>query len=158
MAVYYSFHYTRDAFRVQQVINMGVVEGTKLLNAQEWESVKRGGRAAIEKWIAEKMAYKNAVVVLVGTETSSRPWVRYEITKAWNDKKPLVGVRIHGLATAAGSDPIGKNPFAEINLQGGGTLADFVPLYNPAGSTSQAVYGSISSNMVNWVNSAYKRA
>ncbi|WP_353939677.1 TIR domain-containing protein [Micromonospora sp. b486] len=29
------------------------------------------------------MAYKKAVIVLVGQETASRPWVIYEIEKAW---------------------------------------------------------------------------
>ena len=86
MAVFYSFHYSRDAWRVQQVVNMGALEGQPILNSQEWESIKRQGDRAIEKWIADKMKHKEAVV-LVGSETASRRWVKYEITKAWNDKR-----------------------------------------------------------------------
>ena len=57
------------------------------------------------------MAYKRAVVVLIGQETASRPWVLYEIEKAWNDKKPLLGVRIHGLASmSSGADSRGADP------------------------------------------------
>ena len=97
MAVYYSFHYDRDNWRVQQVMKMGVVEGQPLLNSQTWEEVKRKGKAAIERWIEENMKSKTAVVVLVGAQTSTREWVRYEIIKAWNDKRKLVGIRIHGL-------------------------------------------------------------
>jgi hypothetical protein len=66
MAVFYSFHYARDAWRVQQITNMGAVEGQPILNAQQWEEVKRQGEKAIQNWIARQMKYKSAVVVLVG--------------------------------------------------------------------------------------------
>lgn len=55
-SVFYSFHYDRDAWRVQQIIRMGALEGQPILNAQEWEEVKRKGDAAIKKWIADQMA------------------------------------------------------------------------------------------------------
>lgn len=76
MAVFYSFHYDRDAFRVQQVLNMGQFDGQKILNAQDWEAVKARGNKAIEDWIAEQMLYKEAVVVLVGNETATRKRLR----------------------------------------------------------------------------------
>ncbi len=88
-SVFYSFHYDRDAWRVQQIIQMGALEGQPILNAQQWEEVKRKGDAAIEKWIADQMAYKSAVVVLIGAQTASRPWVRHEIAYAWDNHKPL---------------------------------------------------------------------
>ena len=47
-SVFYSFHYDRDAWRVQQIIQMGALEGQPILNAQQWEEVKRKGDAAIE--------------------------------------------------------------------------------------------------------------
>jgi hypothetical protein len=156
-AVFYSFHYERDAWRIQQVINMGALEGQPILNAQEWEEIKRRGSAAIEKWIDEQMAYKSAVVVLVGAETAERPWVKYEIEFAWERKKPLVGIRINGLADVSGkTDPVGANPFAEVVLPGGGTAGDYVPLHMPSGSDSQAVYASIKQNLTTWVDGAYK--
>lgn len=157
-SVFYSFHYDRDAWRVQQIIQMGRVDGQTILNAQQWEQVKRQGDAAIERWIEDQMSYKSAVVVLVGAQTSSRPWVRHEIAYAWDSRKPLVGVRIHGLADRNGyTDSYGENPFAKVNLKGGGTVGDHVPLYNPSGSNSQGVYADISSNLTTWVDGAYKR-
>ena len=47
-SVFYSFHYDRDAWRVQQIIQMGALEGQPILNAQQWEEVKRKGDAAIK--------------------------------------------------------------------------------------------------------------
>lgn len=158
LAVFYSFHYQRDAWRVQGIMQMGAVEGQPLLNAQEWEAVKRQGKQAIENWVDRQMRYKRAVVVLVGAETACRPWVQYEIRKAWRDRYPLVGIRIHGMADSTGSTGRrGANPFARVPLTGGGTVADHVPLHDPAGRNSQAVYGTVKANLERWVRTAYRR-
>ena len=158
MAVFYSFHYRKDAWRVQQIMNMGKLEGQPLLNSQQWEAVKAKGDAAVRRYIEDNMKYKTAVVVLVGSETADRRWVRYEIAKAWDDRKPLVGIRIHGLADAKGNtDTSGSNPFSSVTLQGGGNVGQYVTLHNPAGGTSQAVYNSIKDNINTWVDAAYKR-
>lgn len=157
MAVYYSFHFKRDAWRVQQIEQMGVLEGQPILNSQDWEKVKAQGDDAIKKWINEKMANKTAVVVLIGAATASRRWVKHEIIKAWNDKRKLVGVHIHGLKDRAGNtDKKGANPFA-IQLDNGQSMASFVPVHDPAGADSKAVYNTISSNIKAWADGGYKR-
>lgn len=157
--VFYSFHYGHDAWRVQKVLQIGAVEGQRLLNSQDWEAVRRRGQKAIQEWIDKQMSYKSTVVVLIGAHTAERPWVEYEITKAWNDKRGLLGVRIHGLADSIGGrDRAGKNPFADVALRGGGTVADHVPVFSPAGSTSAEVYSSIRDNLTRWVDQAYRRA
>jgi MTH538 TIR-like domain (DUF1863) len=158
-SVFYSFHYERDNWRVQEIMKMGALQGQTILNAQQWEEVKRKGEAAIKQWIADQMAYKSAVVVLVGAQTASRPWVLHEIAYAWDNKKPLVGVRIHGLADGNGkTDSYGDNPFSSVKLAGGGNVGTYVPVYNPTGANSQAVYADISANLLTWVDNAYKRS
>lgn len=157
-SVFYSFHYDRDSWRVQQIIQMGALEGQTILSAQRWEEVKRQGDATIKRWIADQMAYKSAVVVLIGAETASRPWVRHEIVHAWHNHKPLVGIRIHGLAGRNGyPDSAGANPFTQVTLKDGGTVGDYVPLYTPSSYYSQMVYADIKTNLTTWVDSAYKR-
>lgn len=154
MAVFYSFHYARDSWRVQQIMNLGSVEGQKLLNAQEWEAVKKKGKDAVEKWIDEKMKYKSAVVVLVGTETANRQWVKYEIAKAWNEKRPLVGIRIHNMKDAAGNKGTqGSSPF-NIALKDGTSMSKYVPLHSPSATDA---YGDIKKNLTTWIDVAYKR-
>lgn len=115
MAVFYSFHYERDVNRVQLIRNMGKIEGQPLLNAQEWERVRAQGASAVKRWIDEQMKYKSVVIVLIGRETESRSWVQYEIQKAWDDKKPLLGIRIHGLSSMGASDVAGPDPFTHIS-------------------------------------------
>ncbi len=155
MAVYFSFYYRRDALRVQQVLNMGQLAGQKILTAQAWETVKAKGDAAVERWIDDEMRYKEAVVVLIGKETASRRWVKYEITKAWNEKKPLVGIRIHGLKDPQqGADTSGPDPFAAVKLPGGGSLAQYVPVHDPGPDA----YKVIEKNLKTWIAGAYRRS
>lgn len=157
-SVFASFYYDGDADRVQQVLKMGAIEGDSLVTAQEWESVKRKTKEAIERWIHDQMLRKSAVVVMVGTDTASRRWVDYEIRKAWNDKRPLVGIRINGLKNLNGrtSRP-GPNPFANVSLKDGTRLDSKVDLHNPVGVDSKAVYKSISDNIDSWIANAKKR-
>jgi hypothetical protein len=137
---------------------MGAITGDSLVTFQEWESVKRQTNAAIEQWIHEQMLRKGAVVVFVGAKTASSDWVDYEIRKAWRDKRPLVGIRIHGLKDLNGhtSRP-GPDPFASVRLDSGWTLDHYVRLHNPNGFDSQAVYRSIATNLDNWIAGAVKQ-
>ncbi len=154
-SIFASFDYAVDNWRVQQVLRMGAIEGDSLVTAQEWESVKRQTNAAIERWIHNQMLRKSAVVVLVGPETASSYWVDYEIRKAWDDNRPLVGIRIHGLQDSnERTSRAGANPFANVKLKNGLTLDQYVTLHNPSGSDSQAVYNSIATNLDRWIAGA----
>ncbi|SEA62911.1 TIR domain-containing protein [Leifsonia sp. 21MFCrub1.1] len=152
--VFFSFRYSLDAWRVAQVKNMGVVEGQQLLTANEWEDVAGGGDAEIQKWIDQEMSGKSCNVVLIGASTAGRKWVNYEFTKAWNDGKGVVGIRIHNLADSSGNTTTaGLNPFAGFAL-GDEKFDEVVKVYNPAGSTSADVYKTISDNIESWVEEA----
>lgn len=158
-SIFASFHYTGDADRVQQVLKMGAIEGDSLVVAQDWESVKYKTDAAIENWIHTQMLRKSAVVVLVGSETASRKWVDYEIRKAWDDRRPLVGIRIHGLKGLDGkTSSRGANPFSKVTLKDGTCLDSRIDLHDPAGVASTDVYKSISDNIDSWIANAKKRA
>ncbi len=155
--VFYSFHYERDVNRVQLVRNINALEGQPLLNAQDWEAVRRRGTQAIVNWIDEQMKYKRAIVVLIGQETVNRPWVIYEIEKAWSDKKPLVGVHIHGLSSFGTSDRRGANPF-DVASNGSG-----IPVFDPTELDwrgkidTKATYANLTNNLENWVGQAKAR-
>jgi hypothetical protein len=155
--VYYSFYYKGDSSRVQQVINMGAVEGQPLLTGQKWEEVEKGGDAGIEKWINDEMKNKTCLVVLVGTLTSTRPWVQYEIKKAWKDGLGVLGVNIHGLRdlNSQSTSNKGKKPFDGLNLNGT-AFSSIVTLFDPVGTNSKAVYASINDNLEKLVEAAIK--
>lgn len=148
--VFYSFHYERDVHRVQLVRNIKALEGQSVLNSQEWETVRRRGQQAIENWIDEQMKWKKAVVVLIGQETASRPWVTYEIQKAWRDKRPLLGVRIHGLSSMGTVDKAGVSPFDRAAGVSG------IPIFDPTARDwqgridSRATYNNLARNLEYW--------
>lgn len=153
---FFSFHYQRDAWRASQVRNIGVVEGNPSASDNKWEEVKRGGDVAIRRWIDEQLTWLSCTIVLVGAETASRQWVKYEIEKSWNDgKKGLFGIRIHRLldhsrqATVAGS-----NPFDQFTLKDGRKLSATVNLYDPPYIASGDVYAHISQNIGQWIKTA----
>ena len=59
--------------------------------------MKRKGDDAIKKWIDDEMTGRTCAIVLVGAQTASRKWVTYEISKAWNDGRGVLGIRINKL-------------------------------------------------------------
>ena len=150
--IFYSFHFDYDVMRVQQIRNMGVIEGNTPVSPNDWEEVKRKGNSSIEKWIDDNMKYRSCVVVLVGEETANRKWVKYEIQKAWNEGKGLVGIYIHNLnCPRNGKSKQGANPFEQFTLRDGLKLSSTVKCYNPK---SYDAYNDISDNIENWIEEA----
>lgn len=47
--VFYSFHYDPDNWRAAQVRNIGSIEGNSPASDNDWETVTRGGDAAIKR-------------------------------------------------------------------------------------------------------------
>lgn len=155
--VFYSFHFKNDVMRVQQVRQMKLLDGNPPASANDWERLKRTGKTAVERWIDQNMKYKRCVIVLIGSETSTRPWVRYEIEKAWKDGRALMGIHIHNLRCPnTGTDRKGQNPFKLFTFNDGRALSDFVPVYNPSPGNA---YSEISRNLQGWINHAinYKK-
>ncbi len=151
-SIFYSFHYDNDVFRVQQIRNIGALEENKPVSANEWETIKRGGSRAIEKWIDDTMKYRSCVVVLIGSETANRPWVKYEIQKAWKDGKGLFGIYIHNLnCMRTGKCYKGSNPFEQFTFTDARGNIKQIKCYNP---TPSDAYNSIKYNLEDWIEQA----
>lgn len=150
--VFYSFHFDNDVMRVQQIRNIGAIEDNKPVSSNDWEEVKKKGDAGIKKWINDNMDYRSCVVVLIGEQTANRPWVKYEIEKAWNDGKGLLGIHIHNLKCPRnGTCSRGSNPFDQFNLKDGRKLSSIVKCYNP---DSTDAYNNIKNNIESWIEDA----
>lgn len=150
--IFYSFHYDNDVMRVQQIRNIGALEDNPPASVNDWETVKRRGESAIKKWIDDAMNYRSCVVVLIGTETARRRWVNYEIEKAWNDGRGLLGIHIHNLnCPRNGTCAKGPNPFYGFNMSKGGRLSDIVSCYDPPANNA---YNHIRSNLEQWIEAA----
>lgn len=155
--VFFSFHFANDAWRAGQVRNSGVVEGDEPVSDNDWEAIKKKGTANIEKWINDQIAGKSCVVVLIGAQTSTRPWVDYEIRRGWNEGKGVLGVHIHRLLDSNRQPSTkGTNPFASISMKNGGFLSSHAAVYDPPGFASTDVYAHIKDNLAAWVEKAIK--
>ena len=150
--VFYSFHFDNDVMRVQQVRNMGTLEGNVPVSPNDWEEVKKKGDPGIKEWIEDNMSYRSCVIVLVGEETANRKWVKYEIEKAWKDGKGLVGIHIHNLKCPNnGTCSKGPNPFEQFELEDGTKMSSVVKCHNPKSSDA---YNDIKENIETWIEDA----
>lgn len=151
MSIFYSFHYGLDYWRVQQIRNIGHLGETRPVAAQKWESVRFESDVRIINWIEQQMKYKRAVVVLIGSETSSRRWVQYEIEQAWAKRKPLLGIRIDGLQDQYGRvTRRGEDPFLNLGYSG-------IPVFDPKGAHSSDKYVDIGRNLRSWIGQGRTR-
>lgn len=104
--VFFSFHFERDIWRVNQVRNSNVVAGTEaagFFDHSEYEEAKRKGINAIKGKIREKLAGTSVTVLLLGRETASRPYVLYEIEKSAEQRNGFVGIFIDHLKNQKGA-------------------------------------------------------
>jgi len=153
---FYSFHYVPDNWRASQIRNMGVIEGNAPILDNDWESVKKGGESAIQKWIDDQLVGKSCSIVLIGSNTAGRKWINYEIEKSWNDGKGVVGIYIHNLKDRLQLQTTkGTNPFETFTMKKDGRkLSTIVRSYDPPHFMSTDVYKYIQSNLGSWVNEA----
>lgn len=149
--IFYSFHFDNDVMRVAQIRNIGVIEGNEPVSKNDWEEIRKNDDA-VKKWIDDNMKYKSCVVVLVGEETAKRPWVKYEIKKAWKDGKGLLGIHIHNIkCPRTGTCNKGSTPFDQFTFDDGSKLSSIVKCYNPS---SYDAYNDISDNIADWIDAA----
>jgi MTH538 TIR-like domain (DUF1863) len=149
--VFYSFHFDNDVMRVQLIRNIGALDGNEPVSKNDWETVRRGGDSSIQRWIDENMKYKRCVVVLIGSETAARPWVQYEIKKAWDEKRGLLGIHIHNInCPRSGTCAKGRNPFEQFTV-GGRPLSHIVRCHDP---NPLYAYQDIQNNLVSWIDAA----
>ncbi len=152
--VFFSFHYKPDNWRASKVRNIGKLEGNSPATDNDWETVTKGGDAAIRKWIDDQMHGRSCVIILVGSKTAGRKWINYEIKNAWDSGKGLVGIHINKLTDVDGNTAEkGANPFTSFNVDGV-PLTQLVKCHTPSGSTSTATYKSISDNIESWIEVA----
>ncbi|BBQ52851.1 hypothetical protein WP2S18C03_19320 [Aeromonas veronii] len=59
--VFYSFHFDNDVMRVQQIRNMGQLEGDEPVSANTWEEIKRTEQG-VKNWINKNIEGKSCFI------------------------------------------------------------------------------------------------
>ena len=158
--VFFSFEYNKDAWRASQVRNMGKVDNSSTFSDNDWEEVKEKTDAKIREWIDNQMAKRSCLVVLIGATTSGRKWINYEIEKAYELNKGIVGIYIHGLKDKNGNQTTtGSNPFYNILIgKNKERLSKYVECYESSHLTSTYVYDDIKNNIEQLIEDAISNA
>lgn len=142
--VYFSFHFARDSWRVANVRGARVItslDKTPFLDGASWESIKRRGDQAVQRWIERELKGTSVTVVLLGAETGKRRWVKYEIKRTVALGKGLLGIDISSIRNRHGrADTMGPNP-----------LPRGYPLYRWNSENGRA-------NIGKWIEAAAMRA
>lgn len=132
--IFFSFHYERDAWRAGQVRNSDLLPNEDeygFIDAAAWEEIKLKGDAAIMKWINEQLEGTSVTVVLIGAETSQRPWVDYEIRTSWERGNAIIGLRIHKIKDQdSETDTQGANPLDNVYFTDGQPLSGVCKTYD----------------------------
>ena len=112
--VFFSFHYQRDVWRVNQIRSMPNITGCAAAGFQDaslWEETKKKGDAGVKKLIDDGLTNTSVTVVCVGAATAGRKFINYEIQKSIDRGNGIVAVQVHhlkdqnGKADAAGAIP-----------------------------------------------------
>lgn len=156
--VFFSFHYKNDVWRSMQVRNCWVVrsenEDAGFIDAAEFEKIVRDGEPAIKRWIDGQLSGTSVTVVLIGSETSDRDYVKYELQKSYAKGNGVVGIYIHNVKDVYGNiSSKGSNHFGEIGKDINGNPVYFSTSY----PCYDWVYDDGRANIRKWIEEAAKK-
>ena len=103
---FFSFNYTKDIWRVNQIRSMPNVIGTAAAGFQDaslWEEAKKKGDAEIKRMIDKALNNTTVTVVCITYGTGSRKYINYEIDKSLERGNGLLGIQIHHLKDQNGN-------------------------------------------------------
>jgi len=97
-------HHHQDDAEVSNLTNLLSGKGYDIRNSsirakpenQKRLDEKRVSEKVIERLLKMKISWASTVVVLIGKDTHTRPWVNWEIDKANEQGKRIVGVFVRG--------------------------------------------------------------
>jgi hypothetical protein len=125
--VFFSFKY-EDVSRAMVVRNSWVTQGKEaagFIDAANFEALKKKGDPAIQRWIDGQLKGTSVTVVLVGAETCTSRWVKYEIAKSKAIGSGLLGIDVSKIkdlkkrvSDRCGQIPAGYNFYLWNNEKG----------------------------------------
>ncbi len=99
--VFFSFHYDNDVQRAFVVRQSWVTQPNRtasgVIDRADFESIKRNGDAAIKRWIDNQLIGSSVTVVLIGSETLQRPYVKYELEQSISRGNGIIGVFVNNI-------------------------------------------------------------
>lgn len=156
--VFFSFDWD-DVWQANQVRNSWVTKGNYtsagFVDSADIEKVKKATYQSIRNWIDKQLEGTSVICVLIGRQTASSKWVKYEIQESIEKKNGLIGVYIHNVSDMYGNTSIkGDNPFARPPFN----IRPTRRMIYPCCSYYEWVYGNGYEYLGNWIEKAAKQA
>lgn len=155
--VFFSFHYERDIWRANIVRKSWITqdrEAAGFWDASLWEEAKKTSAVAVKNMINNALKGTSVTAVLIGAETSTRKWVKYEVKESYLRGNGLLGIYIHNIKDNNGrEDTIGNHSF-DLGKDRNGNSVYFEQLYPVYHWKNDDGY----SNFGKWVEKAAKAA
>jgi hypothetical protein len=168
--VFFSFHHQNDIFRVNQIRNSNIIQASNedktFHDKAEYEKIMRQDDANIKTWIEKQLKGASVTCVLIGSDTYSREWVKYEIRRSFELDMGIFAVHINDLKSIDGkTSPQGRNPLQHWSYKGT-SFENLFTTYDPQSfiKSSQmmttkevSAYDIIVSNIGKWAEEAAKQ-
>jgi len=156
---FFSFHYKNDVVRANHVRNSNVtkdsIDAAGFVDSADFEKVEKAGEAAVKRWIDKQLSGTSVTVVLIGSQTSNREYVKYELLKSYDKGNGLLGIYIHKCKDFSGNtDTMGSNSFGEIGKDANGNAVYFSVNYTSYDWIDDDGYN----NLGKWIEAAAKKA
>ena len=156
-SIFIGFHYQQDIWRVNVIRNQYLTKGgyevAGYWDHSLWEKIKKSGVEAIEHLINDGLKGTTVTVVLIGSQTAERRWVKYEIKNSYEKGNGLLGIYIHKIEDQSGlTSAKGQNPFGNFTVGTGSQkkyLSDLVATYDWIDDEGYENFGS-------WIEKAAK--
>lgn len=117
---FFSFHYELDVQRASIVRKSRLTHGEQLsfIDASLWEEAKRKNSDALRRLINSALENTSVTVVLIGSNTNQRQWVKFELQQSVARGNGIVGVRVNRLKNFSGQTTgNGINPLDQVNVK-----------------------------------------
>jgi hypothetical protein len=152
--VFFSFHYDNDVTRASVVRNSWVTKPDRqtagYIDHSDFEKLKQRGSAAVKAWIDDQLIGSSATVVLIGSETLERPFVKYELEQSVKRGNAILGVYIDNIRDFHGRTSSRGNIYnVEIGTTASGNTVYFssFPMYDWVNDNGYA-------NLGTWIENA----
>lgn len=155
---FFSFHYELDVQRASVVRNSRLTHGEQLsfIDASLWEEAKKKSDDALKRLINTALENTSVTVVLIGSNTNQRPWVKYELERSIARGNGIVGIRVHRLKNFGGQiTGKGVNPLDSAKVTfSSGTVKPASAYYKTYDYVSDDGYN----NLGTWIEEAARLA
>lgn len=156
--VFFSFHYDNDVSRAMIVRNSGMTKAgiseAGFMDHADFEELQKKGSAAVRKWIDDQLYGSSVTVVLIGAETLTRPFVKYELEQSYKRGNAILGVYINSIKDFNERTTIACSTYG-IQI---GNNSNGLPVYFHYYDTYNWILDNGYENLGKWVEAAAKKA